>query len=95
MSAKEAAAADVIQLTGPGPWTDAIFWSWKAHGVDWHDLREFGDRARVIGDQLIFPISAFAPGYGEVLFGSFGKMGAKSVDDPYVRSRHHWAGSWR
>jgi alpha 1,6-mannosyltransferase len=86
---------DVIQLTGPGPWTDAIFWSWKAHGVDWQDLREFGDKPRVIGDQFILPIAGFAPGYGEVLMTKFGTIGSKSVFHPDVRVRHHWAGTWR
>jgi mannosyltransferase OCH1-like enzyme len=95
LSEEEIAGGDVIALTGPGPWTEALFWSWLGHGVDWKDLREFGDAPRVIGDQLVLPITGFSPGYGEVLIGKFGRMGSKSVFDSDVRVRHHWAGSWR
>lgn len=86
---------DVIELTGPGPWTDAVFWSWKAHEVDWQDLREFGDRGRIIGDELVLPITAFSPGLGEVLITNYGNMGSKPIRDKDARVQHTWDSSWR
>jgi alpha 1,6-mannosyltransferase len=94
-SRKELENMDVIQLTGPAPWTSSIFWSWKAFGVQWEDLREFGDRSRVIGDQLVLPITSFSPGLGQVLITMFGNMGSKRIEDPDALVRHLWAGSWR
>lgn len=51
---------DVTALTGPGPWTDAIHASWAQVGVNWRDLREFGLKSRVIGDQVVLPTVGFA-----------------------------------
>jgi hypothetical protein len=51
---------DVTFLTGPGPWTEAIHESWKKYGIDWNELRGFGSKGRVIGDQLVLPIFGFA-----------------------------------
>ena len=51
---------DVTALTGPGPWTDAIHASWARIGVNWVDMRDFGLKSRVIGDQLVLPTVGFA-----------------------------------
>ncbi len=82
-------------MTGPAPWTQANFWSWKAYQIHWEDFREFGDSSRVVGDQLIFPITAFSPGLGEILITMFGNQGSKSISDKDARVRHMWKGSWR
>ena len=60
LSLKEIMKADVTVLTGPGPWSEAIQESWAEHGIDWTELRGFGDKSRVVVDQLIFPIFGFA-----------------------------------
>ncbi|TPX44433.1 hypothetical protein SeLEV6574_g04503 [Synchytrium endobioticum] len=95
MTPAEIRNADVPRLTGPAPWTYAVYGHMAEHGVDWNDLREWGDKARTIGDVVILPITAFAPGYGQVLSTVFGNMGSKKIDDPDARVRHLWRGVWR
>ncbi|TPX31720.1 hypothetical protein SmJEL517_g04997 [Synchytrium microbalum] len=95
MTPNEIKNADVPRLTGPAPWTAAIYGHMAENGVDWNDLREWGDHARGIGDVVILPITAFAPGYGQVLITVFGNMGSKTIEDLDARVRHLWRGVWR
>ena len=85
----------MIDLTGPGVWNKAIFWNWKAWNVNWTSHRSFGDQSKIIGDQLVFPITSFSPGLNEILKTEFGSMGSKSIHSKDARVRHAWAGSWR
>ncbi len=86
---------DVIEVTGPGPWTRAIYRYLTSYGIHWNDLREFGKIGRRIGSALILPITAFANGHGTWLMGAFGTMGAGPIDDPDALVNHWYAGSWR
>ncbi|KAI9209179.1 nucleotide-diphospho-sugar transferase [Polychytrium aggregatum] len=95
MSKNELKHADVTKITGPGPWTEVINRYMAGHGVDWRDLREYGPSARQMGDMLLFPITAFSPGLGEVLATAFGDMGGGRLADPEARVQHMWAGTWR
>ncbi|KAJ3278971.1 hypothetical protein HK104_001886 [Borealophlyctis nickersoniae] len=87
--------SDAPSLTGPAPWTDAIYSHWKEYGVDPEELRAFGNKGRVVGDSLILPITGFSPGLGQVLITIFGDMGAGKIEDPEARVRHLWKGTWR
>ena len=51
---------DPIHLTGPGPWTFAIYKAWGKEGLDWEYFRNYGPNPRLIGDMLILPTSGFA-----------------------------------
>ncbi|KAI8808629.1 nucleotide-diphospho-sugar transferase [Cladochytrium replicatum] len=87
--------SDPTYLTGPAPWTDAIYGFALEHGVDLERLRGYGDEGRMFGDVLILPITAFSPGLGQVLSTDFGSMGAKRLDSPEARVRHLWKSVWR
>lgn len=51
---------DPIYLTGPGPWTFAIYKAWEKIGIDWKHLRNFGSKPRLIEDMLVLPTTGFA-----------------------------------
>ena len=51
---------DPIYLTGPGPWTFAVYNAWENEGINWNFLRNFGNRSRLIGDILVLPTTGFA-----------------------------------
>jgi alpha 1,6-mannosyltransferase len=86
---------DVTKLTGPAPWTSAVFWSWKGYGIDWKDLRGFGDKSRIIGEQLVLPMTGFSPGLGTTTKTGFDDMISKSIDDEDAYVQHLFKGSWR
>ncbi|RKO85794.1 nucleotide-diphospho-sugar transferase [Blyttiomyces helicus] len=50
---------DPTRVTGPQPWTFAIYDAWKMYGIEEEALREFGETGRVSGDMLVLPITAF------------------------------------
>ncbi|KAJ3056662.1 hypothetical protein HK097_005338 [Rhizophlyctis rosea] len=88
-------SVDAPKLTGPAPWTDAVYSFWREQGINPEAMREFGDRGKVTSDVLILPITAFSPGLMQVLTTVFGDMGSKRIEDPAARVRHMWKGTWR
>ena len=74
---------EVLQITGPLPWTNAIHDSWRELGIDPASLRNWGSKSRQIGDQLIFPLVAFSPGMKSEAY-----FGTGSLDDPNARVQH-------
>ncbi|KAJ3032051.1 hypothetical protein HDV00_008002 [Rhizophlyctis rosea] len=86
---------DAPKVTGPAPWTDAVYSVWRENGVHPEAMREFGDRGKIIGDVLTLPITAFSPGLMQVLTTVFGDMGSKHIEDPAARVQHMWKGTWR
>jgi hypothetical protein len=60
MSYFEIRKGNPIFLTGPAPWTYAIYETWAKAGIEWKYLRNFGPNPRLIGDMLVLPTSGFA-----------------------------------
>lgn len=82
----------VLDYTGPGVWTDAIFayfnnpfffhnTSNNITNSDFFNLRE----PKTLGDVIVFPITSFSPGIGH--------MGAEGVDHPLAFVRHAFRGA--
>ena len=89
---KQLSKLNVIDTTGPGAWTRAIYESWKEFGFDPNDLREFGSSPRTIKDQLILPLTAFNPGMS---WKGIGKMGSMPENHPNSLVKHLYLGSWK
>ncbi|OLL24808.1 Initiation-specific alpha-1,6-mannosyltransferase [Neolecta irregularis DAH-3] len=81
---------DVLELTGPGVWTDSVYW-WlnqisNGQKVSWENFTAMRDRKH-IGDILVLPITGFSPGVRT--------MGAEDDDHPMAMVKHYFEGSWR
>ncbi|KAH8665286.1 putative glycosyl transferase [Tricladium varicosporioides] len=84
---------DPLKLTGPEAITAAaVEWLEGEAGLRWDALSGLkdGGRSKVVGDTVIFPITAFNPGRGK-----YGNMGSKPVTDPDARVWHRGQGSWK
>ncbi|KAJ3128418.1 hypothetical protein HK098_004494 [Nowakowskiella sp. JEL0407] len=92
---KALAGVDVTKLTGPGVWTETVYGFWREIGVEGMLLRGWGDNGRVFEDVLVFPITSFSPGLGQVLLTVFGNMGSKRIEDPDALVQHMWKSVWR
>jgi alpha 1,6-mannosyltransferase len=84
----------VMEFTGPGIWTDAIYDYFndpdslgyvvsKAGNLTWEDLTGLTDRTKV-ADVVILPITSFSPDVGH--------MGSKSSGDPLAFVSHAFEG---
>ncbi|KAJ9612377.1 alpha-1,6-mannosyltransferase Och1 [Cladophialophora chaetospira] len=93
---KEPTTKSIMEYTGPGVWTDALFsyfnnkeyfdFSTRLTNVSYSDF--FGIRAhKKIGDVVVLPITSFSPGVGQ--------MGAEGPDDPMAFVKHEFDGSWK
>ncbi|EXJ80540.1 alpha 1,6-mannosyltransferase [Capronia coronata CBS 617.96] len=89
-------AKSIMEYTGPGVWTDAIFsyfnnkeyfdFSSRTTNVTYSDF--FGIREhKKIGDVVVLPITSFSPGVGQ--------MGAEGPEDPMAFVKHEFDGSWK
>ncbi|KAL1413712.1 hypothetical protein Q8F55_001494 [Vanrija albida] len=86
--AERDAALSVIEWTGPGAFSDAVFaYLLARYDVSWHHVRGLRRPLRV-GDVLILPITAFASG-GE---GDFEDEGPES---PQALLQHFLRGGWK
>lgn len=85
---RQSQALSVIEWTGPGAFSDAVFsYLLARYNVSWHHVRGLHRPLRV-GDVLILPITAFASG-GE---GDFDDEGA---DSPQALLQHFLRGGWK
>ncbi|CAH6721283.1 putative glycosyltransferase Hoc1p [[Candida] jaroonii] len=94
------AGGDIMDWTGPGIWTDAVFQYMNNAAQSPEDLKSgkvediitwkifTGIQSPVvIDDVLVLPITSFSPDVGQ--------MGAKSTNDPYCYAKHMFSGSWK
>jgi alpha 1,6-mannosyltransferase len=83
----------IMEFTGPGLWTDAIFsyfnnheyfdFSSRSSNVTYSDF--FGIKEhKKIGDVVVLPITSFSPGVGQ--------MGAEGPEDPMAFVKHEFDG---
>ncbi|KAJ5640352.1 uncharacterized protein N7484_008214 [Penicillium longicatenatum] len=83
--------AEVMRLTGPGAWTDAVFRQLQKYEPDLTSLRNFSGllEPRLVGDILIFPIDGFG----------MGQLHSNSTRDGSIPEgalvQHNFRGSWR
>lgn len=79
--------SQVVEVTGPAAFTDAVDSHIVALGHDWRELLgRMAGRPAQLGDLCLLPITAFSPGVGH--------MGAGSVLDPQAAVQHLFKGSW-
>jgi alpha 1,6-mannosyltransferase len=83
---KKVEETDVVHLSGPGPFTDAIFEGLSANSVAAKDLRNL-ETPKLVGDIYVLPITGFSPGVGH--------MGSKPTSDKEARIQHLFAGTWK
>lgn len=57
-------SSDIMQLTGPAAWTDAVFWQLQQYELDLKSLRNLSGitEPRLVGDILILSIDGFGMG---------------------------------
>ena len=82
----EIPVGNVVHLTGPAPFTDAIMEVLGKQDVGIKDLRNM-KQPILFGDILTLPITAFSPGVGH--------MGSKSIYDKQALVNHNFAGEWK
>lgn len=86
----------VMEFTGPGAWTDAIFR--YLNNPDYFQItpgeknityEDFSGQTshRKVGDVVVLPITSFSPGVGQ--------MNAGDTDDPMAFVQHHFDGKTR
>jgi len=85
---------NVIEFTGPAPWTDVIFEYFNDERyfdmtnskgpIDWKNFTGM-DTAKRVGDVVVLPITSFSPGVQQ--------MGAKDYDDPMAFVKHDFEGT--
>jgi alpha 1,6-mannosyltransferase len=87
----------VVEFTGPGAWTDAVFRYFNNpeyfniqpgdKNITYEDFTQQVDY-RKVGDTLVLPITSFSPGVGQ--------MGAEDIDHPMAFVKHDFGGkiSW-
>ncbi|KAK6459618.1 membrane-bound alpha-1,6 mannosyltransferase initiation-specific [Scheffersomyces xylosifermentans] len=94
------AGGDIMDWTGPGIWTDAVFnymnnvlqppenFKTKKYDqiVDWK-LFTGMEMPIAVDDVMILPITSFSPDVNQ--------MGAKSSFDPMAYAKHMFSGSWK
>jgi len=89
-------AKSIMEYTGPGVWTDALFsyfnnkeffdFSTRETNVSYSDF--FGITAhKKIGDVVVLPITSFSPGVGQ--------MGSEGPEHPMAFVKHEFDGSWK
>ncbi|GAA97055.1 glycosyltransferase family 32 protein [Mixia osmundae IAM 14324] len=81
---------DICELTGPGPWTDAIMrYLLAKSGVVWSDLRDLEGFGRRFGDVLVLPVTSFNNGMRAY------HSNSRDPWDPVAYVSHQSAGSWK
>ena len=85
---------NVIEFTGPAPWTDVIFEYFNDERyfdmtnskgpIDWKNFTGM-ETAKRVGDVIVLPITSFSPGVQQ--------MGAKDYDDPMAFVKHDFEGT--
>jgi alpha 1,6-mannosyltransferase len=81
----------VMEFTGPGVWTDAIFnylnnpiyFKMDGKNITWENFTGM-ETAKKVGDVVVLPITSFSPGVGQ--------MGSKEPDDPMAFVQHSFEG---
>lgn len=89
----------IMEFTGPGVWTDAVFnylnnpvyFKMDGRNISWESFTGM-ETAKKVGDVVVLPITSFSPGVRQ--------MGAKEPDDPMAFVHHTFEGtssamSWR
>ncbi|KAJ5107784.1 hypothetical protein N7456_004459 [Penicillium angulare] len=84
----------VMEFTGPGAWTDSVFRYFNNpeyfnikpgdKNITYEDFTE-QTTERKVGDVIVFPITSFSPGVGQ--------MGARDIDDPMAFVKHNFDGT--
>lgn len=84
---------DIMEFTGPGVWTDAIFsylnnreyfdFSSRTSNVTYSDFFNIREH-KSIGDVIVLPITSFSPGVGQ--------MGAEGPEHPMAFVKHEFDG---
>ncbi|KAJ7233172.1 nucleotide-diphospho-sugar transferase [Mycena rebaudengoi] len=85
---------DILELTGPGVWTDVIFeyfndaryFDSRPENLTWKDFTD-NSTAKSVGDTVVFPITSFSPDNRD--------LGALGVADPMAFVKHGFQGSWK
>ncbi|ODV97098.1 hypothetical protein PACTADRAFT_48853 [Pachysolen tannophilus NRRL Y-2460] len=90
------AGGDIMNWTGPGIFTDTVFEYLNniySNGIatvepqiDWKYFTGM-KIPKIVDDVLVFPITCFSPGVGQ--------MGSKSISDELAYVRHMFEGSWK
>ncbi|KNE71714.1 hypothetical protein AMAG_16022 [Allomyces macrogynus ATCC 38327] len=85
---------DVLDLTGPGVFTDVILAAWRAgkYQAAFEDLHYLTEPRR-FGDAILLPIVAFSPGQPQPGSDRPGIVGDRN--SPGALIRHLFLGSWR
>ncbi|KAI8919677.1 nucleotide-diphospho-sugar transferase [Entophlyctis helioformis] len=83
---KDKSGIDVLETTGPGPWTDGILAELHLQNVPRRSLRKL-EHSVLFGDVAVLPITAFSPGMHH--------MGSRPETDPEACVKHFFSGSWR
>ncbi|POR31864.1 Alpha-1,6-mannosyltransferase Och1 [Tolypocladium paradoxum] len=90
-AALEATSSDVMKLTGPTAWTDAVFQQLQRHQPELTSVRDLSGltEPKLFGDVLVLPIDGFG----------MGQLHSNSTNDGSVPEgalvRHKFRGSWR
>lgn len=89
----KAPAKSIMEYTGPGAWTDAVFsyfnnkeyfdFRTRKTNVTYSDFFGIREHKR-IGDVVVLPITSFSPGVGQ--------MGSEGVDHPMAFVKHEFFG---
>lgn len=82
---------NIMDFTGPGVWTDAIFnylnnpiyFKMDGKNITWESFTGM-ETAKKVGDVVVLPITSFSPGVRQ--------MGAKEPDDPMAFVKHDFEG---
>jgi len=92
----KAPAKSIMEYTGPGVWTDALFtyfnnkeyfdFTSRQTNVSYSDFFDVKVHKK-IGDVVVLPITSFSPGVGQ--------MGAEGPEDPMAFVKHEFDGSWK
>ncbi|SCZ91799.1 BZ3500_MvSof-1268-A1-R1_Chr5-3g08144 [Microbotryum saponariae] len=99
MELKPGQTVDVLLITGPGPWTSAVFgWllarngrTWvDFHGVPYSGWRDQDPDTGELGDTRIMPLTAMTPDKPSEFY-----PGSRGRDHYAAMSVHHFDGSWR
>lgn len=80
---------DILELTGPGMWTDVVNKHLNGLGRDWADFRMLKD-ARVFNGTMILPIAGFSP---RKPFDGCPTAEERSSAKAFVE--HKWWSSWK
>lgn len=93
LPSSKAAGGEIMDWTGPGVWTDAVFDYFndrKKSGLKSHiGIQDFFKLTapKHLSDVLVLPVTSFSPGVDQ--------FGAKDENDPLAFVKHLFSGSWK